>query len=162
MTRKFTLEEKHKLVTKYFSGESVRSITKISGVPSSTLYSWIKLYRPDFESKEKLFTYKEVQQLRRTVERQSDMIAILKSVNCTVYSPLRDKLYELEKLYGKYSVHVLCDSLEVSRGTFYNHIWRNKKENTLSAKRREEFKPIIKEIFDSNKQIYGAKKSQLF
>ncbi len=43
MTRKFTLEEKHKLVTKYFSGESVRSITKISGVPSSTLYSWIKL-----------------------------------------------------------------------------------------------------------------------
>lgn len=158
MTRKFTLEEKQKLVTKYFSGESVMSITKISGVPSSTLYSWIKLYRPDFESKEKLFTYKEVQQLRRTVERQSDMIAILKSVNCTVYSPLRDKLYELEKLYGKYSVHVLCDSLEVSRGTFYNHIWRNKKENTLSAKRREEFKPIIKEIFDSNKQIYGAKK----
>ena len=52
MTRKFTLEEKQKLVTKYFSGESVRSITKISGVPSSTLYSWIKLYRPDFESKE--------------------------------------------------------------------------------------------------------------
>ena len=86
------------------------------------------------------------------------MIKILKSVDCTVHSPLRDKLYELEKLYGKYSVHVLCDSLEVSRGTFYNHIFRNKKENTLAAKRREELRPVIKEIFDSSKQIYGAKK----
>lgn len=90
------------------------------------------------------------------------MIKILKSVNCTVNSPLKDKLYELEKLYGKYSVHVLCDSLEVSRSTFYNHILRNKKENTLAAKKREELRPIIKDIFDSSGQIYGSKKIAAF
>lgn len=122
------------------------------------MYNWINLYKSEVLSKEKSFTRRETNQFKQTVKRQSDMIKILKSVNCTVNSPLKDKLYELEKLYGKYSVHVLCDSLEVSRSTFYNHILRNKKENTLAAKKREELRPIIKDIFDSSGQIYGSKK----
>ncbi|MCQ2511842.1 MAG: hypothetical protein MJ092_00395 [Lachnospiraceae bacterium] len=42
-----------------------------------------------------------------------------------VDAPLSDRLMELERLYGEYHVHALCDALEVSRGTFYNHIKRN-------------------------------------
>lgn len=158
MTRKFTNEEKQKLVTRYFSCESVKSIAIEAGISKSTMYNWINLYKSEVLSKEKSFTRRETNQFKQTVKRQSDMIEILKSVNCTVNSPIKDKLYELEKLYGKYSVHVLCDSLEVSRSTFYNHILRNKKENTLAAKKREELRPIIKDIFESSGQIYGAKK----
>lgn len=46
------------------------------------------------------------------------MIEILKTVECNVHSPLQEKLCEIEKLHGKYSVHVLCDALNVPRGTF--------------------------------------------
>ena len=52
-------------------------------------------------------------------------------------SNLKDKLNELEKLYGQYSVHVLCDALDIPRGTFYNHIKRNKRDDTYYAKHRE-------------------------
>ena len=41
--------------------------------------------------------------------------------------PLQERLATLEKIYEQtkqYSVHELCDALEVARGTFYNHIFR--------------------------------------
>jgi len=53
------------------------------------------------------------------VEKFKNMIAILKTVNCTVHAPLKEKLSELKLLYGQYDVHTLCEALEVSRGTFY-------------------------------------------
>lgn len=57
------------------------------------------------------------------------MIEILKTVECNAHFPLQEKLCEIENLYGKYSVHVLCDAFNVPRGTFYNYIKRNKRDN---------------------------------
>ena len=68
------------------------------------------------------------------------------------------KLAALESLYGQYNVHMLCDALKVPRGTFYNHILRNKKNNTWYAKRREEFRAKIQQIYDDNNQIFGSGK----
>ncbi len=48
--------------------------------------------------------------------------------------------------------------MDVSRGTFYNHIFRNKRDNTWYAKRREELRLQIQEIYDDSKQIFGAQK----
>ena len=64
----------------------------------------------------------------------------------------------MEELYGQYSVHMICDALKVPRGTFYNHIFRNKRDNTWYAKRREEFRIKIQEIYDDSNQIFGAAK----
>ena len=40
---------------------------------------------------------------------------------------MRQRLYAAEQLYGKYNVHVICDAFDIPRGTFYNHVLRNKK-----------------------------------
>ena len=64
----------------------------------------------------------------------------------------------MEKLYGQYSVHVLCDALQVARGTFYNHIFRNKRENNSYQIRRTQLSEKILQIYNASKQIYGAKK----
>ncbi len=69
--------------------------------------------------------------------------------------PLKDKLYSLEELYPQHSVHILCDTFDVSRGTFYNHIFRNKKSNTIYVKRKEELKEIIQKIYDFLPQFYN-------
>ena len=71
---------------------------------------------------------------------------------------MKERLYALEKLQGKHNVHVLCDALNVDRGTFYNHISRNKKTNTLYAQEREKLRVVIQKIYDDNKQIFGAGK----
>jgi transposase InsO family protein len=46
----------------------------------------------------------------------------------------------------------------VSRGTFYNHILRNKRANAWFTKRRENLKTEIQKAFYDSNQIYGAGK----
>ena len=71
---------------------------------------------------------------------------------------MKESLAALEPLYGQFSVHTLCDALEVSRGTFYNHILRNKRNNTWYAKRRAKIEEKVREIYEENHQIFGADK----
>lgn len=87
-----------------------------------------------------------------------NIIQVLQSVSCTVNDPLEFKLEALERLYGQYSVHVLCDALKVPRGTFYNYLLRNKRDNTWYAKRQEELRSKIQQIYDDHHQIFGAAK----
>lgn len=93
------------------------------------------------------------------MEKLEGIIQVLKSVDCTVSAPLQDKLKALEALYGQFSVHTLCDALEVPRGTFYNHMLRNKKGNKSYQFRRTELSEQIRQLYDESRQIYGAKKS---
>lgn len=78
--------------------------------------------------------------------------------NCTAHAPLKEKLCELKLLYGQYDVHTLCEALDVSRGTFYNHILRNKRSNAWFEGRREEYRILIRNVFDEYRQVLGADK----
>lgn len=53
---------------------------------------------------------------------------------------------------------MLCEALEVPRGTFYNHVLRNKRTHTWYAKRREKFREVIQRIYDDSHQIFGSAK----
>ena len=68
-------------------------------------------------------------------------------MDCTVHSPLKIRLLALEELYGQYKVSVLCEALDVDRGTFYNHINRNKRNEAWFAKRREEYTVLVQDLF---------------
>ena len=107
-----------------------------------------------------IVTPKEFAALKKRVEKQEDIIQVLKSVDCTVSAPLQDKLKALETLYGQLSVHTLCDALEVPRGTFYNHILRNKKENKSYQLRRTELSEQIRQIYDESDQILWYEENQ--
>ena len=96
--------------------------------------------------------------LENKVACLESIVEILKSAPCTPKAPLRQRLYAAEQLYGKYNVHVICDAFDIPRGTFYNHVLRNKKDNTWYAKRREELRLRIQEIYDESNQIFGAAK----
>jgi len=52
----------------------------------------------------------------------------------------------------------LCDALNVPKGSYYNHILRNKNEDTLAARRIKELTPIIEEIYNDSRQTFGADK----
>ncbi len=55
----------------------------------------------------------------------------------------------------------LCEALEVPRGTFYNHILRNKRGNAWFEKRREKYRVLIREVFDEYRQVLGAEKIRM-
>jgi len=153
----YTNEQKEAVYRRYKKGETGTAIAIDVGIPRSTVYGWIKKFS-DIEAGETGVSLKKFRSLEHKVKRLKNTIEIMNKSHCLATDPLEVKLEALEKLYGQYSVHMLCDALNVSRATFYNHIWRNKRDNTWYAKRREELRIKIQQIYDDNHQIYGASK----
>ncbi len=160
MNSKFTHEEKQAILDRYISkSESPTSIIKSVEISKSTFYKWISDYRREqAEDKRKGLTLRNFNLLEAKIKRLEGIIEIIKKANVLPNSPLQQKLYVAEKLSGEYSVHMICDALGIARGTYYNHVLRNKRDNTWYAKRREELRIQIQEIFDENHQIFGAEK----
>ena len=125
-------------------------------VSRNTIYRWKK------ENENQVISPgekdKEIKRLNRQVERLKEIIQIINEANCLPSAPLKEKLYALESIYGNHSVRILCEALDVDRGTFYNHILRNKKTNTWYAKQREILRVAIQKAYDDYGQIFGAGK----
>lgn len=160
MKSKFTNEEKQAILERYISkSESPTSIIKSVGISKSTFYKWLSDYRTEqAEAKRKGLTLRNFNLLEAKVKKLEGIIEIIKKANVLPNAPLQQKLYAAEKLSGEYSVHMICDALDIARGTYYNHTFRNKKDNTWYAKRREALRIQIQEVFDENSQIFGARK----
>lgn len=154
-------EEKKNLVQRYQNGESPQLLCTEYSISRSTLYRWAKIYCVANPGEKRTFTIKEYDMLCRRLEKAEHIIEILKTVRCTVYADLKEKLLELEQLYGQYDIHTLCEALDVDRGTFYNHMFRNKKNNAWFEKRREEYRILIREVFNEYRQVLGAEKIRM-
>lgn len=151
-------EEKEHIVHKYiFDKTSVIEISTQTNIPQSTIYDWIKEYidRNELESVAPRYSQSTFE---GKLQRCEDIVTILKTVNCTSTAPLRDKLYEMEKLYPRFTIHALCNAMDVPRGTFYNHLLRNKKSDTKYARNREKLRKLISTEFEKSKQRYGPRK----
>ena len=121
---KYSEKEKSDIISAYYSRTtSVSELLSDANIPRSTFYGWLRKYNANQEKRrEPKHTKREYRDMQTKIAYLEGEIEILKAVNCTVQSPLKERLAEIERLYGQYSVHMLCDALDVSRGTFYNHI----------------------------------------
>lgn len=108
---RLSTEEKQSLVSRYHTGESVAEICADTGIARSTFYSWIKPYSVSIKNSEHTVSQLELHKMRQRIQRLEQKVEILQKVNCTVSAPLQEKLQELAKLYGQYSVHALCEAL---------------------------------------------------
>lgn len=158
MKQRYTNEEISQCCLEYQNGKSVAVLVQELVIPRSTIYAWLKCFREENHANKKELSLRNYYLLENKIKRMENIIQILQSVDCSVNDPLEFKLEALEKLYGQYKVHVLCDALKVSRGTFYNYIFRNKRDNTWYAKRKEDLRSKIQQIYDDNNQIFGAAK----
>ena len=160
MKNTYTSEERQAIIDRYTSGgETYLQIYADTGIAKSTFYTWLKQYKLEQEeTKEKTINYRNFVLLENKIQRLENMVEILKIAGGIEGMPLKRRLYLAEQFYSKHSVHLICETLNISRGTFYNHILRNKKDNTWYAKRKEELRIRIQEIYDENRQIFGADK----
>ena len=156
MNQKYSNDKKQTVLNLFQSGEPVSSIVSVTNIPRSTIYTWLKQAQNGQSKKE--VSVKNFRLLENKIKHLESVIEILQTISCKVEDPLQIKLHAMEELYGQYSVHMLCEALKIPRGTFYNHIFRNKRDNTWYAKRREEYRLKIQQIYDDSNQIFGAAK----
>lgn len=152
--------QKQSLVERYLSGESAKHIASDAGVARSTLYLWINKYKAGQNDIGKNVSYKEFSECKRKNERLIKMIEILQMSPCSATAPLQERLGVIEEFSAKYdyNVNTLCEALKVAKGTYYNHILRNKRENTVYAQKYAKIRPLIQEIHDEFNQTLGPEK----
>lgn len=154
---KYTENEKSIIISRYNDGEAVADLVRDTQIPRSTIYAWIQEAVAG-EPNKKTVSLKNYHILENKVARLQGIIEIMKKVGCSANDPLEVKLPAMEALQDQYSVHMLCEALDVPRGTFYNYILRNKRTHTWYSKRREELRLEIQRIYDDSRQIFGAAK----
>lgn len=163
MNKQHSQNQKQDIINRYFSGVGVTILSKETGVSRSTIYNWLKVERQIREKKEaekEVVNYKSYSQLKEHVERLEGMLTILKTCGCAPHDPLPVKLKVSERLYHEdnYSVRMICEALDVPRGTFYNHVLRNKRGESSYEKRKEELRIRVREVYEESNQIFGAPK----
>lgn len=144
------------IVNSYLAGHSITELANTYHISRSTIYTWIKDAQEKENTKNTSINLRTYHDLKVRCQRMGTIIEILKSAPCCPAAPLQEKLAVIQEMSAKYNVNILCEALDVAKGTYYNHIKRNKRGNTLHAKKKRELTPIIEEIFHSSNQTYGA------
>ena len=96
--------------------------------------------------------------LQEKRDRQQKIIEILQRSPCTPSAPLSKRYEVIKSLSDEYTVNILCEALKVAKGSYYNHILRNKNGNTKAANRKTELLPVIEQIFHDYNEIFGSSK----
>lgn len=129
------IQIKDHLLLRGLDGESVAAIAADTGITRSTVYSWIAVAREAREedarekgeiiAKDPRTYYKQ----KEHIDKLEGMLEVLKAVFNVTEMSLDKQLKVLEEFYHeeKYSVRLMCEVLEVPRGTFYNYINRGTK-----------------------------------
>ena len=104
---RFTIDQKKSIIARHENGESIRSLCSEFNIPRSTLYRWCKTYKGDIIANGTPFTAREINQMQNRIVKLNNIIAILKTANCTVSAPLRERLGALESLYSHYTVNMM-------------------------------------------------------
>lgn len=161
MPKQYQGEFKKEVVAACQKGLPIPDACQKYCIAQSTLYRWIKEY--SIENADELYTLVDYRTLRQQTERFNHLLQIIRLSNIIKEVPLRKRLEILAKLheqFEKYSVHELCEALNVSRGTFYNHIFR-KADRTKYLQEQQALTLQVQQIFDDCKQRYGAEKIRI-
>lgn len=159
----YPAELKAKTIDRYEKGESIKTLSKELHISQSTLYHWRKEYC-SIQTPNRTYTPAEFDAISRRLQKLEHEMEIIRLSGYLVSVPLQQKLSTLEKLYNQpdnpYSVHELCDALDVARGTFYNHIFR-RADRSKYEDEQAQLMLKVKQVFDDSEQRYGAEKIRI-
>ena len=157
MRNRYSEEEKIRMVRLHGEGQSVKAICEENNVTKSALYNWIQLYKKRISPKGLVTTHRKTFLLEKHVAYLQRRDDIFTESECSVGSPLNEKLEAVARLKDKFNIRVLCDTLQVKRSTAYHYIY-HKPTETQNMQQDEILKSAIREIFEQSKQRFGAKK----
>ena len=153
----YTQEFKEAVVKFYERNHTIAETLMEFGISQTSLFDWKKNYSKEHDliidggSK-----YKNFRQSQAHLKKTECMLEVVRKASCGVNATIDDKMTAIKELEGQYSIHVLCEALNLPRGTYYN---RKRREMTITQHEKddEQLKPIIKQIFLDSKKRFGRK-----
>lgn len=153
------LKPKQKLIIANIANKTPEEICKKYNITLRT-YQRIKeqFGTPDSVVKRLNALSADYYRLKEHSKKQAEIIEVLQASDVTYSSPMKDKLIASEKLFPRFHPGAIISALGLTKGGFYNHIYRNKKDRTWFNVKRERVKPKIEKIYHDSGDIYGAAK----
>lgn len=159
----YSTELKVKTIRHYEKGESIKALNQEFHISQSTLYQWRKEYC-SIKTPNHTYTPAEFDAISRRLQKLEHHMEIIRQTEYLSNIPLQKKLATLEELYHRpgnpFSVHELCDALDVARGTFYNHIF-HKADRSQYQEEQAQLMLKVKQVFDDSEQRFGAEKIRI-
>ena len=160
----FSEQEKNKLLREIENSRgSTRETLARLGISKSTYYGWKSaaeiskgLRLPTENSARNFYLVSQALKHQKTINK------ILALAPCTAQAPLSERLAVIDALHNtrNFSVHALCDALDVKRGTYYNYAKRGKVRTgeIWYMQRKGELVKAVERVFNESKQRFGAQK----
>lgn len=153
---------KYEVTKRRENGESVSSISRDAHVPISTRYRWFQKYRT-IQTPQRKYSPAEFDALLKRAKKAEHLLEIIRATECISAIPLQTRLQKLSTIYEQdtgFSVHEICEALEVSRGTFYNHIFR-RVDRSKHQQEQERLMQVVQQVFDDSNQRFGSEKIRI-
>ena len=159
MPKQYSPEFKSQVVLAVQKGLPIKTASQRYQIVQTTIYRWMKeCGQADVD-----FSITDYTTLQRKNQQLEHILQIIRLSGIIEEVPLQKRLVILARLHEKfeqYSVNELCEALNVSRGTFYNHIFR-KADCTKYLEEQQALMLQVQQIFDDSKQRYGAEKIRI-
>ena len=159
MPATYPTEFKIKTIRRYEKGESIKTLSQELHIAQSTLYRWFQKYRT-IQTPQRKYSPAEFDALLKRVKKAEHMLEIIRATECISAIPLQTRLQKLSTLYTELSLHEICEALEVSRGTFYNHIFR-RVDRSKYQQEQKRLMQVVQQVFDDSNQRFGSEKIRI-
>ena len=124
------------------------------GIARSTLFKWKKKYEENYFFRVSKKPANTGHKAQSHLDKLNKIVAASKELKCGVTSSITEKVAEIKRLEGKYSIHVLCEALQIPRGTYYNRKKKGDIPNRYELADKE-LSVMIREIFYHSGERFG-------
>ena len=158
MMRHKIYHNQEKVLKLYYNGSSPTWICEEYNIPESTFFYWLSKYPNGLHKSE---NYKDrLRNWPKMVSHTKKLEAENAFLKRTLVKNLsrKERMTIIDAEYGKESLHVQCEALDLPRGTYLNHRDRNKNNNAWFKKREAEYLELITKIFMESGKTYGFRK----
>ncbi len=154
MNRIISDKNKTNIIEQVVFGDDVRDVAEKYHVSRASIYRWMNAY--EYRQKYNTDNLLTLTQMKRNMDRANKKLHILSNAPCGTNSPLLPRYQYIEKIEDIYGLNLCCEAMNVNKGSYLNYKLRGKRGDTVYARRQEEAKPLIEEIFYESRRTYGV------
>lgn len=152
--KKISKSKQKRLTRLYRRGTSITELSRQHGLSKSSIYYWGHKYYAIPHSI-KAVTTQEFNSLKQTASRTAHKLEICQKCLRGLELTPKEKYAFMDSIYGQYSLHEICEAMDVNRGTYYNHL-RVKDKIGQQEIRRAMLKEEIMAVYDASAHRYGS------
>ena len=160
MKRKFSDSMVQQIVKEYLECRSPKCIFKKYGMSKSSLYYWTRVMRQVKRPTAQPVSLWQIHKMERRLKVLQEENQIFKESGCATTDSIEKKMAAIVRLKENYSIHALCRTLHLAKGTYYNRTFRRVPQ-TIFEQTDNELRPLISKLFEESKGRFGVAKIRI-